>query len=179
MYHGSKKIFNTFKEHGNDGHILSYLGFHFTSNKNTAEKFARRPEKMVYVVEITVNKTLKIKESELVLDILKWGVKNKYVDPYTYELCLKKPYFSFYKPSIMDLFDKPYYFKKLGSKNGSFEEFSKNYKKYLIRKGYDSIEYLNEIEFDEYPDRYDWIVFSNEQIKIIDTYSLLNIKKSE
>ena len=58
------------------------------------------------------------------------------------------------------------------------KKLSLEYKKYLISQGYDSIEYLNEVEWSD-EKRYDWIVFSNEQIKIIDTYSLLNIKKSE
>lgn len=43
------------------------------------------------------------------------------------------------------------------------------YKQYLISEGYDSIKYLNEIEW-KIDKRYDWIVFKNNQVKIINIY---------
>lgn len=171
MYHGSRRIFDKFDQHGNDGHILSFLGFHFTPDKKTAERFARKPEKMVYIVELTVKKTLRIKESDLIKSILKWGVENGYVNQNTYNFAISKPYFSINNYSIMDMFDKPSWFSGLGGRNGSFKEFASRYKEYLISKGFDSIEYLNEIEFNETPDRWDYIVFGFSQIKIVDKYS--------
>lgn len=173
MYHGSRRIFDKFSQHGNDGHILSFLGFHFTPDKKTAEKFARKPEKIVYVVELTVSKTLRITESDLIRNILKWGLENGYVEQSAYNLVINRPYFSASQSSIMDAFDAPFYSKGLGLRNGGFKEFGTKYKEYLISKGFDSIEYLNEIEFDTTPNRWDYIVFSPDQIKIVEKYSTL------
>ena len=43
------------------------------------------------------------------------------------------------------------------------------YKQHLIEQGYDSIQYMNEIEWAG-DRRWDWIVFDDNQIKIINIY---------
>lgn len=168
LYHGSRTKFDKFehKNLGQDDHPLSYLGFHFTPSLEMAKRFARAPKYMIYTVEIKVNKTLKIKESKLMKDMLRWGFDNKYFYLKNIEDFLNQPYFSEQDRSIMDELND---FGTI-SDQVSHERLALGYKKVLISKGYDSIQYLNEVEFFEpVPKRYDWIVFDSENIKIIDS----------
>jgi len=171
LYHGSGSIFKKFSDEelgGNskDPHILNYLGFHFTPDFKMAERlFASAPNFVVYNVEITINKTLKIIEGDLVREMLKWGAENNYFDTkkVNLEQLLNLRYDSETGQSINTclwtdrnrLIDK----KKLAL----------GYKQHLIELGYDSIKYLNEIEW-KMDKRYDWIVFKNNQVKIINIY---------
>lgn len=181
LYHGSRYLFNKFSDEklGSDEHLLSYMGYHFTPDKKTAKIFARKPEHAIYTVEIIFNKTLKIKESDLVRNILRWGYDNKYfslptksyvidwIPPWLRSIddLLSLPYHNHHKQSIMDeLVDD----KLLSIPH---KKLALGYKKYLMKQGYDSIKYLNEIEFDGFePVRYDWIVFHPKQIKIINIF---------
>jgi len=167
LYHGSRHLFNKFNQNelGKDNHLLSYLGYHFTPNKDVANKFAKKPDKVIYEVEITVNKTLKINEGDLVRNMLKWGDETGLLNIKTEELdeLLKLPYhtISMNEDSIVD--------EMLDNNIVENKTLSFYYKSYLKMEGYDSIEYLNEIEYyGDKPDRYDWIVFDSNQIKIID-----------
>lgn len=163
LYHGSRRIFEEFIENGDDGHFLSFLGFHFTKDQKTAEIFARRPERVVYIVQTTVENPLKIKESDLVKNIMEWGGENGYVTQEILDIVRNRPYFSVNEDSISDILEEH---------ELNIEKISKGYKEHLIQQGYDSIEYLNEIEFDEIPNRWDWIVFNSSQIEIIESYRL-------
>lgn len=172
LYHGSGHVFNKFSmdELGKkniDDHILDYLGFHFTPDVKLAERvFAKKPDFVVYTVEIKTNKTLKIIEGNLVRDMLQWGGDNNYFD--TNKVNLKQ---------LLDL--------RYESDNGQSintclwtdrnriinkKKLALGYKKHLIEQGYDSIQYLNEIEWVN-DRRYDWIVFHSNQIKIINIYN--------
>ena len=167
LYHGSRHLFNKFNQNelGKDKHLLSYLGYHFTPNKGVANKFAKRPDKVIYEVEITVNNTLKINEGDLVRNMLKWGDETGLLNIKTEELdeLLKLPYhtISMNEDSIVD--------EMLDNNIVENKTLAFYYKSYLKIEGYDSIEYLNEIEFEEW----DWIVFNNDQIKIIETHSMI------
>ena len=165
LYHGSRRTFDEFIKNGDDGHFLSFLGFHFTDDKKIAEIFARRPDRVVYIVQLTIENSLRIKESDLVKNIMKWGGENGYVTQEILDVVRNRPYFSVNEDSISDILEEH---------ELKIEEISKGYKKYLIQQGYDSIEYLNEIEFDSMPNRWDWIIFNNIQIKIIDFYTISN-----
>lgn len=168
LYHGTNTIFDKFinDKLGQDNHLLSYLGTHFTPNFNLAERvFAKYPHFVVYTVEIYVNKTLKTTESDLVKDMLIWGSKNNIYDTSKVDLkeLFKLPYDSPIGNSITTC---------LWADNNTVIKTKKlalGYKKHLIKQGYDSIEYLNEIEWSS-DKRYDWIVFDSEQIKIINIY---------
>ena len=164
LYHGSGKVFSKFsnKKLGVDNHILSYLGFHFTPNKNLAEVFAKEPEYVTYTVKIKVNKTLKIIEGNLVRNMLSWCGENNYFDTkkVNLEQLLNLRYDSDTGQSINTCLwtDRNTLINK--------KKLALGYKKHLIQQGYDSIEYLNEIEWSS-DKRYDWIVFNNNQVEII------------
>lgn len=173
LYHGSDTLFDKFefRKLGKDNHPLSYLGYHFTPDINLAiGHFAKSPDFAVYEVEINVKSPLIEKESELVKAIIEFGYDNGFID-YNPRYVLSLPYFSVGDNSIMDsliegeLSEIP--LKKIVSA----------YKKYLINEGYDSIQYLNEVEVydSDYGvnPRYDWIVFNSNQIKIINSYNAL------
>ena len=106
LYHGSRYLFDVFKHHrlGKDQHPLSYLGYHFTPDAVIARKFSKGPNFAFYEVEIIVNKTLKIKESDLVKNIIKFGCDRGYIicSENGLEFVLKLPYLSFDSDSIMD-----------------------------------------------------------------------------
>ena len=167
LYHGSGEIFNKFlsKSLGEDEHLLSYLGFHFTPNFKLAERlFTKLPDFVVYTVEIKVKNTLKIIETKLVLDMLQYAYDNKLINQDIDIIAIKKlPYFNKHLNNdlLNWLYKNP---EKINKKKLSLE-----YKKYLISQGYDSIEYLNEVEWSD-EKRYDWIVFNTNQIKIINIY---------
>jgi len=167
LYHGSRYLFDTFRHHklGSDKHPLSYLGYHFTPDEKIARKFSKDPDFALYEVEITVNKVLKIKESNLVKSIIKYGYEHghRYLNRINdINYILKLPYMSFGEDSINGLlFDDDIW------DSSEVKRISKEYKNYLIQLGYDSIKYLNEVEYHSTPDRYDWIVFNSKQIKII------------
>ena len=166
LYHGSGLKFEKFEpKFGDHNHILDYLGFHFTPDKEMAERlFCKPPNFVLYTVELSVNKTLKISESQLVKDILTWGYENNIYDTEKVDLkrLLKLPYDT----------DSICITSSLWSDNDRIinkKVLSFKYKEYLINQGYDSIEYLNEIEWKD-KNRYDWIVFDSNQIKIINIY---------
>lgn len=165
LYHGSRYSFTNFKltSIGKDKHPLSYLGHHFTFDKSIAKKFAKKPDYVIYEVELFINKTLKITESELVKRIVDMGYDYGYIDIYDKEYIFSLPYTS--DSFGVDSFTTELYDNILD--HIPFKKISYEYKKYLISQGYDSIEYLNEIETGNY-ERYDWIVFNMNQIKIID-----------
>jgi len=190
LYHGSKYLFDEFSHEkiGQDDHLLSYLGSHFTPDKKIAFEIANRSIKalnrIIYTVDITVNKTLEITEGDLVKDILKWGYDKQYFKyrrngkELDIKWLLKLPYANPNKLCIMDeLIDE-----EAVTKDISHKDLSHLYKRHLVEQGYDSIKYLNEIEFEYYdkkinrskypPTRYDWIVFNTNQIKIIDIQKL-------
>jgi hypothetical protein len=163
MYHGSRYIFDKFNltSIGKDNHPLSYLGHHFTKIKSVAAKFAKRPEKNIYTVELYVNKTLKITESDLVGDILSYGYNNKYITLNDLNYILSLPYTGkFGENSFLSALNDD------ELDNIPFKKICTEYKKKLIEQNYDSIEYLNEVEVYD-SKRYDWIVFNSNQIKIL------------
>ena len=171
LYHGSGSIFKKFSDEelgGNskDPHILNYLGFHFTPDFKMADRlFASPPNFVVYTVEITINKTLKIIEGNLIREMLKWGGENDYFDTkkVNLEQLLNLRYDSDTGQSINTCLwtDRNNLINK--------KKLALGYKQYLISEGYDSIKYLNEIEW-KIDKRYDWIVFKNNQVKIINIY---------
>ena len=168
LYHGSDSVFNEFSSEklGDDNHLLSYLGCHFTPNFDMAQRlFARKPNPTVYTVEITVVNPLKITENRLVRNMIKWGYDNDYFDK-------KKIDMSFVENSLYDSPNGGDLNTALWCDNGPNQIINKRklslgYKNnFLIPQGYDSIEYLNEIEWVR-DKRYDWIVFNNNRVKII------------
>jgi len=169
LYHGSGHIFHEFSKEKlgstkTDGHIMDYLGFHFTPDKKMADRlFTKPPDPVIYKVEIIVNNTLKIIEGDLVRDMLSWGGENGYFDTkkVNLEQLLKLRYESDSGQSINTCLwtDR----NKIIDK----KKLALGYKAYLIQQGYDSIQYLNEIEWAK-DKRYDWIVFDSDQIRITD-----------
>jgi len=169
LYHGSSHKFDIFDfdKLGGDGHPMSFLGVHFSEDEKIAENFINPPDYILYEVEISYNKFLIIKEGELVKNMIKYALDNKIIDQsiFTDDILSLSYHMGFQKPTdrciTKSLISLPY----KDSKKMSLE-----YKKILISKGFDCIKYINEIESPEI-ERYDWIVFNPEQIKIIESWS--------
>lgn len=159
LFHGSGHKFDIFdfNKLGEDGHLLSFLGMHFTENEDVAENFVNPPDYIFYEVELKYNKFLEIKESDLVKNMLRFGVDNKILD---LEINFDLPYYGTSNDILGQL------------QNLSYEkakETSLKYKSHLIKQEYDSIKYINEIEMIDIK-RWDWIIFEPEQIKILKTW---------
>lgn len=190
FYHGSGVVFDKFsleksfekESKSKYYHVLNYLGFHFTPDKNMALRlFSKEPEFVVYTVKIKVNKTLKMKESEIVREMLKWGHENGLIEDelsvrtghpipksIPFKIMIHAPYWELTK------MDREYYPTSLNSflledKKIDKKKLALGYKQHLIEQGYDSIEYMNEIEWSQ-DRRWDWIVFDDNQVKIINIY---------
>lgn len=190
LYHGGGVLFDKFsleklseKENKSQYyHILNYLGFHFTPDKNMALRlFSKEPDFVVYTVKVKVNKTLKMKESDVVRDMLKWGHENGIVGDklyvktvmgiekeYDFKILVNSPYWS------LTRHDREYYPISLNSflledKKIDKKKLALGYKQHLIDEGYDSINYMNEIEWAQ-DRRWDWIIFNDNQVKIINIY---------
>ena len=147
---------------------MDYLGFHFTPDKKMADRlFTKPPNPVIYKVEIIVNKTLKIIEGDLVRYMLSWGGENGYFDTKKVNLkqLLRLRYESDSGQSINTCLwtDRNRIIDK--------KKLALGYKEHLIQQGYDSIQYLNEIEWAK-DKRYDWIVFNSDQIRIIKTINV-------
>lgn len=174
LFHGSKHKFDIFdfEKLGKDGHLLSFLGVHFSEDEIVAESFMGSPDFMVYDVELKIKKTLTITESDLVKDMIKFGVNKNIINPseflegYPYVLTL--PYYDGDLTLSHQLQFLPY---------EQVKKTSLLYKDYLIKQGYDSIKYKNEIEMPEI-ERWDWIVFYKEQIKVLEVWDQ-NLKMKE
>lgn len=176
LYHGSGIVFDKFSNEKlgssrNVVHLMDFLGIHFTPDKKMAERlFSKPPNYVVYEVEIKVNKILKKRESQLVRDMLKWGGENDYVD----KEFIEKNYLLYRTYSNITPFDRENKIISLNHfllEDNTFDKkkLTLDYKQYLIEQGYDSIHYLNEIEWSS-DERWDWIVFNDNQIKIINIY---------
>jgi len=167
LFHGGSTKFELFdfNKLGKDGHLLSFLGCHFSEDEIVAERFMNPPDYVIYEVELKVNKPLIIKEGDLVRNMLKFGVENNIINKYIFnrqnrifDEILKLPYYEISQETISH--------KLLYLKSEDSKKISLSYKDYLIKQGYDSIKYENEIELPEI-DRFDWIAFNENQIKII------------
>jgi hypothetical protein len=87
---------------------------------------------------------------------------------YDFNIMINAPYWSLTK------FDRDYYSVSLNDflledKKIDKKKLSLGYKQHLMKNGYDSINYMNEIEW-PLERRWDWIVFDDKQIKILDVY---------
>ena len=171
LFHGSKQKFDNFdfEKLGIDGHLLSFLGVHFSEKQEVAESFMRRSY-ILYEVELNVNKTLTIAEGDLVKDMIKFGVENYLMNPDDF---VETPY-----PDVLDLnyynstvsHKKPLLaYELLRIPKEDCKRISLKYKELLIKKGYDSIKYKNEIEMPNL-ERWDWIAFDEKQIKILEIW---------
>jgi hypothetical protein len=165
-YHGSKKWFEDFdfKKLGlnTDNDYLSNLGFHFTKSKRIAKIFTNPSEGgQILTVYLHLNKTLKLTEHQLVLGIVKYGIAKGYDYGYDYEYLKNLPY---YNPEAEDsLYDN------LENMPQNSNIIVRNFKKnILLRNGYDSIEYMNQIETKDTGDekRYDFIALKPEVIEV-------------
>ena len=177
LFHGSCHKFDIFDfgKLGKDGHMMSFLGVHFSESEDVAEIFMGGPDYIFYEVELDVKNPFIIKESDLMKKMLTFGIDNGIINP--------NEIFMF---SQSELFSIPYYSKNETCLNDILirqlttrdsKEIVFKYKKHLIKQGYDSIKYKNELEKPEI-NRWDWIAFEPEQIKILHTWNQKPILKS-
>ena len=176
VFHGSCHKFDIFDfdKLGKDGHMMSFLGVHFSESEDVAEIFMGSPDYIFYEVELNVRNPLITKEGDLMRKMFKFGIDNGTINPTEI----------FTRPES-ELFSIPYYSKNDLCLNDLLmrglmkysKKISLNYKKHLIKQGYDSIKYKNELEKPEI-NRWDWIAFEPEQIKILHTWNQKPILKS-
>ena len=171
VYHGSEENFNIFdreKLGAKSMDIMSYLGFHFTPNKEMAERLFVRADADIMPVYLNIKNPYTTKESEIVKEALLFAKKNnKIPSKVNLDKILKMPYFSQDGKSIINILSddasKVYYDE---TPLIDYKDITMDYLEYLKDQGFDGIKYINEIEWAD-ENRYDYIAFEPEQIKSI------------
>jgi len=175
LYHGSLSNFEKFDVSflwKNISDLLSNLWFHFTEDKNLAERLFSVDYNNIdtigylYTVEVDVFWEIEVRESELVLDMLSFGVENWLVTKTFFNRIKNLHYWdSFWHNSIIHkLYNN---WKRKTSPNYiDKQNLALHYRDYLIKQGINVIKYKNEIEWSE-DNRYDYIILNTKDIKII------------
>lgn len=174
VYHGSEENFNIFdreKLGAKSMDIMSYLGFHFTPNKEMAERLFVRADADIMPVYLNIQNPYITKESEIVKEALLFAKKNnKIPSKVNLDKILKMPYFSQDGKSIINILSddasKVYYDE---TPLIDYKDITMDYLEYLKDQGFDGIKYINEIEWAD-ENRYDYIAFEPEQIKSINNH---------
>ncbi len=171
VYHGSENSFDTFDRERlgtKSFDIMSYLGFHFTPNKEMAERLFVKADTNVMPVYLKIENPYVTSESNIVKETLLFAQKNGKI-PSNVKLnkILQMPYFSQQEKSIVTVLSddasKIYYGE---TPFIDYKDITNDYLNYLKEQGYDGIKYINEIEWAD-EKRYDYIVFNPEQIKSV------------
>ncbi len=171
VYHGSENSFDTFDRERlgtKSFDIMSYLGFHFTPNKEMAERLFVKADTNVMPVYLKIENPYVTSESNIVKEALLFAQKNGKI-PSNVKLnkILQMPYFSQQEKSIITVLSddasKIYYGE---TPFIDYKDITNDYLNYLKEQGYDGIKYINEIEWAD-EKRYDYIVFNPEQIKSV------------
>lgn len=160
VYHGSHNWFQDFdlrKLSSNTKDFLSMIGFHFTTDKKVAESFTKSYPKnhgQILTIYLHMNKTLKLTEHELVLGIIKY-LMTKGHDFGDFEKLKELVYYD--TVSDYTLYTELQNF--FSYEDNEIKRGVNNFKKnVLLKNGYDSIEYLNQIEIRrKNSNRYDFI----------------------
>lgn len=171
VYHGSEENFNIFdreKLGAKSMDIMSYLGFHFTPNKEMAERLFVRADADIMPVYLNIQNPYTTKESEIVKEALLFAKKNnKIPSKVNLDKILKMPYFSQDGKSIINILSddasKVYYDE---TPLIDYKGITMDYLEHLKDQGFDGIKYINEIEWAD-ENRYDYIAFEPEQIKSV------------
>lgn len=177
VYHGTAKYFDNFDFKkvgtGTVNDYLSLLGIHFTEKFEIAKSFIKQDKNTNRVLscQLHLNKTLKLTEHELVLGIIKYGLSKGYTigdyqDMSDFKEISKIPYYDrrMIKQDLhFYLSQNSVYPKKMVS------EFKRNV---LLKNGYDSIEYLNQIEKEQDIDRYDFISLIPNVIEVMYSHNV-------
>lgn len=172
VYHGSEENFDTFdrsKLGSKSMDIMSYLGFHFTPNKEMAERLFVKANTDIMPVYLNIKNPYIAKESDLVKEALLFAKKNnKIPSSVNLEKIFKMPYFSQDGKSIINVLSddasKIYYDE---TPLIDYKDITMDYLNHLKEQGYDGIKYINQIEWAD-ENRYDYIAFKPEQIKSVD-----------
>jgi len=179
VYHGSEENFNIFdreKLGAKSMDIMSYLGFHFTPNKEMAERLLVRADADIMPVYLNIQNPYTTKESEIVKEALLFAKKNnKIPSKVNLDKILKMPYFSQDGKSIINILSddasKVYYDE---TPLIDYKDITMDYLEYLKDQGFDGIKYINEIEWAD-ENRYDYIAFEPEQIKSINNRGTFDV----
>lgn len=171
VYHGSEENFDTFdrsKLGSKSMDIMSYLGFHFTPNKEMAERLFVKANTDIMPVYLNIKNPYIAKESDLVKEALLFAKKNnKIPSSVNLEKIFKMPYFSQDGKSIINVLSddasKIYYDE---TPLIDYKDITMDYLNHLKEQGYDGIKYINQIEWAD-ENRYDYIAFKPEQIKSV------------
>lgn len=171
VYHGTEENFDTFdrdKLGSKSMDIMSYLGFHFTPNKEMAERLFVRANADIMPVYLNIQNPYIAKESELVKEALLYAkANNKIPSKVNLDKILKMPYFSQDGKSIINVLSddasKIYYDE---TPLIDYKDITMDYLNHLKEQGFDGIKYINEIEWAD-ENRFDYIAFEPEQIKSV------------
>ena len=183
LYHGSSRSFDfpDFNKLGtNTGDPLAYVGLHLTPNADMAMAiFSNKPNAVLYQTRIKTGHTLFISESSLVKKFLSIVVTNKLTNEPEYVANLiKQPYFNHWGNCVVTELENV----ALGIHDYlqiQLAEAAYILKNQLINQGYDSVCYLNEIEW-YWQHRWDWIVIKEsaiEEFNLLKQVKCFNLEK--
>lgn len=175
VYHGTKKYFEDFDSKklgsGTATDYLSLLGFHFTEDWEVAKRFIDMNGKTnrILTCELHLKKTLKITEIGLVLGMLKYNIEELGMDlgyiNRDYNEVKNMIYYNHSNP-----YDEDTIYQVLIEMEDHYspKKYVSQFKKdILIKNGYDSIEYLNQVEVEKGKYRYDFVALKPSIIEII------------
>jgi len=171
VYHSSTvqiKEFDRSKLGTRTKDCLSYLGFHFSPNKEMVTGVISAQN--VIPTYLSIKNPYITKESDLVKEILHLANKNGKInhDKIDFKALISLPYFS---PeghqSIANVLQQDAWGSPFGKKEKpiiNYKEISNDFLSHLKSQGYDGIKYINEIDW-SFENRYDYIAFEPNQIK--------------
>lgn len=170
VYHGSHNWFQKFdprKLAFNTKDYLAMLGFHFTTDRKVAEFFTKTYPKnrgQILTVYLHMKKTLKLTEHELVLGITKYLMEKGHDFGFNFDDLSSKEYYN--KESDLTLYSHLQNFFSY-DEDDEIRKDVNDFKKILLRNGYDSIEYLNQIEVRrKNSSRYDFIALKLDIVEV-------------
>ncbi len=174
VYHGTYEKgaikFDKSKLGVNKPDFLSNLGFHFTPDKKMADNlfaydYGGKGQGQTIEAVLNIKKPLKITETDLVKDIIRYGKEKGTIPKPTADELLKRPLWG-KTTDIKDITHYIYRVSKQSPEKARFniKQVAQDYLENLKKQGYDGIQYKNEIEWAA-DNRYDFIAFEPSQIK--------------
>lgn len=175
LYHWSLNNFEYFNSSflwTNINDLLSNIGFHFTDDYKLAMNlfwYDTNGSRQWYLYHIDIiedNNYIEYTESELIKNILKFGVDTKLINKSYYNSIINLPYWdNYWNDSIIKkLYNN---WKRTTSKNFiNKKELANRFKENLLNKWIHIIKYKNEIEWSS-DNRFDYIILKDSDINII------------
>lgn len=174
VYHGTSASFTTFNKRKlgkEDLNIMSFLGFHFTPDKEMADRlFRKSANDKILECYLSIKNPYVAKESDMVKEALELGFEKGYIDLSSekFKKIMALEYFNNTDGGLSNVLAMDGHYALKGWEHSfDLKAIGVNYLKYLKSQGYDGVKYLNEIEWAS-DERYDWIAFEPKQIKAVE-----------